>query len=954
MNLDWRTLESTVVQPVGWMLLHSVWQIAGLATVFALLSQMMQRSSSQLRYCVAAVMLAAAALLPIVTFVSLAADPSHVWDVPATASEPGQSPLVAGGAAEELEATLAEVTTTAATIEPQGIQSAPPASDAVPAHADPWLSPYLNWAAATWAVCVLAISVWNLGGWIAVQRMARLGTRAVAPSIERSFVQLAKKLRVSRRVRIFESLLVEAPSLVGWLKPVILLPASAIAGLTPEQLEMVLAHELAHVRRLDYLANLLQTVVETLFFYHPGVHYLSRRMRIEREYCADQLAIAVTGDRVEYAKALAEVGANVSAGPQFALAATDGSLSNRVKRLFGLKTSDGGRTGSWLVGAGASLVCLLGLIAGPAVRASLALGETPEITLRRIWADQDTDAAGRISPDGRYIAYTNWDTGDLSVRDMESGESRALTSEGGWSATSKWAEQPIWSKDSKRIAYAWYEGEKQDLRIVSVDAGEPQVLVEGESDVAFAYPLDWTPDATRILAGGMQNDGQPYVALFSVDDGLMERLPVAWADWDAASISPDGTYVALDRQSDGAERDIYLYEFATGETRQLIFHPADDRAPLWTLDGKWLTFASTRSGDKQPWMIPFAEGKPAGAPRRVAPALVIEQPLGLTRKGAYVAVCNARTSNVYEASYDPDGGTISGKPELLVRRFEGTNSLPVWSPDGTKLAYISSRPASGGGSCSMIVVRDEASGREVFRLSETQVRPLCTDLRWRHDNRTLVINALLSGEDDWPNTRHELLLVDIETGGVSTLARWPLDDSERPSFALAVSPDDAYVYYAQQKGPAARVIRRRINGGQSSTIGILPESVAPQSFAISPDGQMLAVADRSTICLVDLRSQVARIRYTVATGGPSLLTGIDWTPDGNRLLFAQRDRGEPSQSVMLSLAESESAPREIGLRMPELAHTQLHVQGRRIAFTGSDAGHWNEVWMVEHSDLLQR
>ena len=137
----------------------------------------------------------------------------------------------------------------------------------------------------------------------------------------------------SGRVEILESAAVAVPTLVGWVKPVVLLPAAALAGLTAVQLEAILAHELAHVRRHDYLVNLLQSIVETLLFYHPAVWWVSAEVRAEREHCCDDLAIAVCGDRLVYVSALAEL---TSIERQvFALAATDGSLLTRVRRILG-------------------------------------------------------------------------------------------------------------------------------------------------------------------------------------------------------------------------------------------------------------------------------------------------------------------------------------------------------------------------------------------------------------------------------------------------------------------------------------------------------------------------------------------------------------------------------------------------------------------------------------------
>jgi hypothetical protein len=135
-------------------------------------------------------------------------------------------------------------------------------------------------------------------------------------------------------VRVLESSLVSVPTAVGWLRPAILLPASAFTGLTPQQLEAVLAHELAHIRRHDYLVNVLQTGVETLLFYHPAVWWVSRQIRAEREHVCDDMAVRVTGDAMTYARALTRIERlRTAAAPHLAMGADGGSLKSRVSRL---------------------------------------------------------------------------------------------------------------------------------------------------------------------------------------------------------------------------------------------------------------------------------------------------------------------------------------------------------------------------------------------------------------------------------------------------------------------------------------------------------------------------------------------------------------------------------------------------------------------------------------------
>ena len=185
------------------------------------------------------------------------------------------------------------------------------------------------------------------------------------------------------------------PTVIGWLKPVVLLPASALAGLAPHQMEAILAHELAHIRRHDYLVNLFQTVVETLLFYHPAVWWLSRRIRAERENCCDDLAVSLCGDPVAYAAALAELEGLRSTTGDSVLAATGGSLLQRVRRLLGAP-SHAGRAPGWLA-AGLALLVVISMSAGAVARDALT-GEPRPPPRRRYRSHRGTSQPASPRP----------------------------------------------------------------------------------------------------------------------------------------------------------------------------------------------------------------------------------------------------------------------------------------------------------------------------------------------------------------------------------------------------------------------------------------------------------------------------------------------------------------------------------------------------------------------------
>jgi hypothetical protein len=232
------------------------------------------------------------------------------------------------------------------------------------------------------------LSVRVLGGWLVVQRLKRSGRALSHDSWHQAAGRLCRRMRIWLPVRLCESALVDVPTVIGWLRPVVLLPASTLVGLSPAQLEALLAHELAHVRRLDYLVNLAQTFGETLLFYHPAVWWVSHRMRVEREHCCDDAAVAVCGDAVGYARALAELEELRAIAPSLAVAASGGSLWRRVARLVGGPPAHFSRSSRWVAGLFAlATLTALGLSAGASVEGGPPSRQGEPAAARLVLAD---------------------------------------------------------------------------------------------------------------------------------------------------------------------------------------------------------------------------------------------------------------------------------------------------------------------------------------------------------------------------------------------------------------------------------------------------------------------------------------------------------------------------------------------------------------------------------------
>ncbi|KKK52033.1 hypothetical protein LCGC14_3109000, partial [marine sediment metagenome] len=197
-----------------------------------------------------------------------------------------------------------------------------PAAIGWTARASRFIQPALHWMVAAWVAGVAALAIWHIGGWVGLLRLKRsalpLGQADPEAQCAQAARRLAKKLGFARAIRLLKSARIAGPVAVGILRPAVLIPVAMLTGLSMPHIEAILAHEIAHLRRWDYLVNLLQMVIETLLFYHPAVWWVSRRIRIEREHCCDDLAVAACGDRVEYAHALAALAERKASAPRIA------------------------------------------------------------------------------------------------------------------------------------------------------------------------------------------------------------------------------------------------------------------------------------------------------------------------------------------------------------------------------------------------------------------------------------------------------------------------------------------------------------------------------------------------------------------------------------------------------------------------------------------------------------
>ena len=367
MNAVWGVFNHPLTRQIGWVLLHSLWQGACVGALFALLRFALRRRSANLRYLAGCLSLGILLAAPVLTLL--------IGSAPSASPGPGSSGMSTFHGAD------------APVFGFEGFQRTYAGTGGY--SLGHWGTDFFT------RVAPLLATIWVLGVTFFSARLTRgcwcvrnIRIRDNEP-MEAAWMEtlndLRRRLGVSRPVRLLKSALVEVPTVIGWFRPVILLPAASLTGLTPGQLEALLAHELAHVRRLDYVVNAFQCLVETLMFYHPVAWWISRYVREERENCCDDLVVRVCGDRLAYARALATMEGLRGELPNLAFAASGGSLLNRIRRLLGASSENGSASirqlsGLALLGIGVLLIVL-------GVR--FAMGPTMYQSTARIRIDRD-------------------------------------------------------------------------------------------------------------------------------------------------------------------------------------------------------------------------------------------------------------------------------------------------------------------------------------------------------------------------------------------------------------------------------------------------------------------------------------------------------------------------------------------------------------------------------------
>ena len=387
-------ISPALLQALGWTLLHFVWQGAALAAIFAVANTICRQATT--RYALAVITLVLMMAAPAITLTELTQQ---------------KDPAVRYGA-QGASASAAKPV--------QGVSVA--ARPSAPAPETPASHPAVTLFVEAWFLGVVLLSLRTAGGLFLIERMRRKDLKPVRRELYLKCIALQLKMGFERVIRYCECDRLDAPAAFGWIRPVVLLPVRALSGLTEDQIEAVIAHELAHIRRLDCFVNLFQIAVETLLFYHPAVWWVSQRIRIEREHCCDDEAVALCGDAVNYARALTLM-EEWRTAPSLMMAANRSPLSQRVVRILGL---DGPTAKFRVAGMAVGVVCLAGaMLAGNAFLgvAHAALGSKASSNLAVV-QEQGNGSAIVVRPANTSTTAKHFASTEQAGKDKDSDKAK--------------------------------------------------------------------------------------------------------------------------------------------------------------------------------------------------------------------------------------------------------------------------------------------------------------------------------------------------------------------------------------------------------------------------------------------------------------------------------------------------------------------------------------------------
>lgn len=536
--------------------------------------------------------------------------------------------------------------------------------------------------------------------------------------------------------------------------------------------------------------------------------------------------------------------------------------------------------------------------------------------------------AGAVSPNGRYLFFRNWATGDLALHDLTTNTRRLIVdTKNPQGSRQVYAEASSISHDETQVAYSWYDRsiDRHELWIANLRGDVKPRRLYGAPNVGWLEPHEWSPDGKWVAVLLSFKDQTRQLAVVSVSDGTVR--PIKSGRWHGintrAFFSPDGKYIAYDLPQDSVKaNDVWVTSVDGTRDTRVVAHRDNDAVMGWSPDGKYLVYTSERLYYTALFSVEIREGLTQGMAVPILADMGLIGSLGITKQGSlfYVTRRGRRGGSIQVAKFDLESGSVDSPRDVSTGSQED-NINPSWSPDGRYLAYVSLRGRQG--EIPIIVVRTAGTGGLV---REIKPKMLSTDLAgWAPDSKALLVMGRdLSG-------RNGAFRIDAESGEVSLL----LPTLSMPTLSL----DGQILYYTKivSGGKEHVIIGRDLATGAEKELIRRPFI---GSLILSPDGRFLATTtidptkNERLVLLVPLDGSTPREAMRIPSGVAdadlrqvegkgSRVAPASWAPD-SQSFFARLLREPDGQSELWRVPVSGEAAKVVYYRRSP--GVQIHDQ----------------------------
>jgi len=593
-------------------------------------------------------------------------------------------------------------------------------------------------------------------------------------------------------------------------------------------------------------------------------------------------------------------------------------------------------------------------------RARLGGAAAPSVsTMRaqRLLCTECGDYEATTTIDGRWIAFTDWDSGDLAIRDLATGQvKRLMAKSGSFEDSAAYVEEPVLSPDLRQVAFLWHTGgsaDRKQLRVMANEPGaKPRVLVEGHAEISFYEPTGWSADAKSILTLVGKADRTNQLAWVSAADGAVRTIKsLQWRLKGIGStdpkVSPDGRFIAYTAlavnptklppaPTDPEDRHIYLLAADGSNETEVVKTAGLNKSPVWAPDGKHLLFLSARSGNFALWSVPIENGKAAGSPSLVHASFGTDSdwvwPIGVTQSGSFYYVLDPRgVDQISITEIDSAGRKVQGR--FPVESFVGIR--PAWSPDGRSIAFKRHHPFSARSDnwrtdvYDLVVHSVETGEEKTFQTALGEHDGNTPE--WFRDGKGILVGL---GHNGTPIGGYR---VDVETGEFKQILDSHLVNNGAPMWFSA----DGKILYLFRNG----VVAHDLATDKDTEILRVPAG-GRLAHRLSPDGRTWAVwrvdpqARKSVLGLADVDGSNFRELYSPAF--TTVFTHLAWSRDGRTILFKVQDKPQ-----IMRIPVQGGMPESIGINvMDNMMNMDISPNGSRLVYSATKAP--EELWSLDN------